>query len=321
MESGQVRALVDAKWPDAPVASLRQLAAAGLDDRVLTTAVRNGILVRLRRGAYVRQREWQAATPWERDRLLVTAHYESTGGLSRYSHLSAARLHGCSVWKSPPLIHVTTGYSNSGSSAGTDVRTHQLPLTDEERISLWTVDGREIFTTSLERTVLDCARILPLDEAAVIGDHALRKGASLESMQRLLDGSPTKRGSRRAANLLAVLDGRSESAGETRTRLLLHSFGLQAFAPQVEIHTREGLFRADFADPEGRVIIEFDGRAKYTDYAPTEDVLLAERGRENALQELGWAVFRINWKQLERPGELRHRLLAFLVMQKRPCPA
>ncbi|MHC6592224.1 hypothetical protein [Arthrobacter sp. C152] len=313
--------MVDAKWPGAPVASLRQMAAAGFDGRALAAAVRNGVLVLPRRGAYVRQQEWQAAKPWERDRLLTTAHYESTGGLSRYSHVSAARLHGCSVWKSPPLIHITTGYSNSRSSAGTDVRTHLLPLADEERISLWTLDGREILTTSLERTVLDCARILPLDEAAVIGDHALRKGASLESMQRLLDGSPTKRGSRRAADLLAVLDGRSESAGETRTRLLLHSFGLQNFTPQVEISTRAGLFRADFADPEARVIIEFDGRAKYTDYAPTEDVLLAERGRENALQEQGWAVFRVNWKQLDRPGELRHRLFAFLDMQKRPRPA
>ncbi|NUP59300.1 MAG: hypothetical protein HOQ06_07455, partial [Pseudarthrobacter sp.] len=84
MESGKVRALVDAKWPGAPVASLRQLTAAGFDDRALTTAVRNRVLVRLRRGAYMRQQEWQAAKPWERDRLLITAHYESTGGLSRY---------------------------------------------------------------------------------------------------------------------------------------------------------------------------------------------------------------------------------------------
>lgn len=313
-----MRASVDEKWPGTPIASSLQLAAAGFDDRMLTSAVRSGLLIRLRRGAYVRQLEWQAAKPWERDRLLITGHYESTGGLSRYSHVSAARLHGCRVWKSPPLIHITTGYSNSRSSAGTDVRTHRLPLADEERISLWTLDGREILTTSLERTVLDCARILPLDEAAVIGDHALHKGTSLEAVRQLLIESPTKRGSRKAANLLDMLDGRSESAGETRTRLLLHSFGLQNFIPQVEIRTREGLFRADFADPDARVIIEFDGRAKYSDYAPTEDVLLSERGRENALQELGWRVFRINWKQLDRPGELRHRLFAFLHMQKRP---
>lgn len=320
MKPEKVRAIVNEKWPGRPVASLGQLAAAGFDDRTLTAAVRNGVLVRIRRGAYVRQLEWQTAKPWERDRLLITAHYESTGGTSRYSHVSAAMLHCCRTWKTPPLVHVTTAYSNSPGSAGTDVRTHRLPLRQDELVSLWTADGREILTTSLERMILDCARILPLDEAAVIGDHALRMGASMEVTRLLLAESPTKRGSRRAANLLEMLDSRAESAGETRTRLLLHAFGLQSFTPQVEIHTREGRFRADFADPEARVIIEFDGRTKYTEYAPADEVLLAERGRESALQELGWAVFRIKWKQLDRPGELRHRLFAFLEMQKRPRP-
>lgn len=249
-----MQALVNKKWPGAPVASLRQLAANGFDDRTLTAAVRNGVLIRLRRGAYARQQEWNAAKPWERDRLLITAHYESTGGTSRYSHVSAARLHGCRVWKTPALVHVTTGYSNSTGSAGLDVRTHRLPLRKDELVSLWTPDGREILTTSLERMVLDCARVLPLDEAAVIGDHALQKGASMELMRLLLAESPTKRGSRRALDLLAALDGTAESAGET-------------------------------------------------------------------LQELGWAVFRIKWKDLDRPGELRHRLFAFLEMQKRPRPA
>lgn len=147
--------------------------------------------------------------------------------------------------------------------------------------------------------ILDCARILPLEEATVIGDHALRKGAGGESRRRLLGESQTKLGSRRALDLLDVLDGRSESAGETRTRLLLHAFGLHNFTPQVENPTREGLFRADFADPEARIIIEFDGAAKYTDYRPAEDVLIAERRRENALQEFGMGVLP---NQLGAPG-------------------
>jgi hypothetical protein len=47
--------------------------------------------------------------------------------------------------------------------------------------------------TSLERTVLDCARILPLEQAAVVGDHALRKGADPDRLRELLDQSPVKR--------------------------------------------------------------------------------------------------------------------------------
>lgn len=182
---------------------------------------------------------------------------------------------------------------------------------------LRTVDGREVLVTSLERTVLDCARILTLQQAAVIGDHALRKGAALDTMRQLLAQSPVKRGSRRALNLLAALDGRSESAGETRTRLLLHSLGMRSFLPQVDIATRAGLFRADFADPATKIAIEFDGRGKYTDYRPIEEVLLAERRRENALVEEGWLVLRLEWKHLARPAEVRRRLLGMMDCARR----
>ena len=306
------------------MASTSQLAAAGLDDRLLTAAVKSGALLRLRRGTYVRAAQWNTVKPWDRDQLRIMAHFESTSGTARYSHVSAARLQGCQVWNAGPLVHVTTQYSNSSASTGKDVHTHRFPLPENECASLWTPDGREIMTTTIERTVLDCARILPIDKAAVIGDHALCKGASMALMRQLLEESPVIRGGRRASDLLDVLDARSESAGETRTRLLLRSFGLNTFTPQVEIMTTAGVFRADFADVETRVLIEFDGAVKYTEYKPTQEVLLAERWRENALLEAGWRVFRLHWNHLDRPGELRARLASFLGYpgtQKRPRPA
>lgn len=326
MKVDKLQAYLDACWPAFPVASTRQLGEAGLEARVLTAAVRSGMILRLRRGAYVRSTVWKAAEPWTRDAMQLQAHFESTGGLSRYSHVSAARLHGCHVWNAGPMIHVATAYSNNLRGAGSDVRTHRMDLEPSELATLKIADGREILATGLERTVLDCARILTLEQAAVIGDHALRKGASLNNLRRLQDHSPVKRGSRRAMNLLDVLDGRSESVGETRTRLLLRSFGLTVFTPQFEIPTPGGLFRADFADPEARLVIEFDGRGKYSDYRPTDEALLAERRRENALVQEGWLVFRIDWNQLARPVELRLRLLAMMERsrvstQKRPGPA
>jgi very-short-patch-repair endonuclease/predicted transcriptional regulator of viral defense system len=315
MKADKIRALVDERWPDLPVASTQQLATAGLADRLLTAAVRSGTVLRLRRGAYVQSSHWQGLKPWSRDSLLIQAHHLSTGGLALYSHLSAARLHECRVWNVGALIHVTTSYANSGKSAGMDVRTHRGLLGEGDVTTLWTPDGREITVTSLERTVLDCARILPLEQAAVIGDHALRKGADPGELQRRLEQGPEKRGSRRARLLLDALDVRSESAGETRTRLLLNSFGMKGFIPQVGIPTRTGLFRADFADTAARIIIEFDGAGKYTDYRPAEEVLLAERRRENALIEEGWSVIRLEWKHLDRPAELKRRLQA---MAERP---
>ncbi|GAA1756288.1 hypothetical protein GCM10009712_01540 [Pseudarthrobacter sulfonivorans] len=312
MNSDKLQLLLDARWPVFPMASTRQLGAAGLEERVLTAAIRSGILLRLRRGAYIRTTDWKVAKPWTRDALKIQAHFLSTGGLSRYSHVSAARLHSCHVWDVGPLVHVTTDYANTRKSSGRNVRTHRMDLQPGDLSTLWGPDGREILTTSIERTVLDCARILPLEQAAVIGDHALCKGARIDSMRRLLEESPVKRGSRRALDLLAVLDGRSESVGETRTRLLLRSLGLTMFIPQFEIPTALGRFRADFADPESRVVIEFDGRGKYTDYKPTDEVLLAERSRENALIEEGWLVLRVEWNHLAHPGELCRRIATIM---------
>src|SRR6185312_13605003 len=135
-------------------ASTRQLGAAGLEERVLTAAIRSGILLRLRRGAYIRTTDWKVAKPWTRDALKIQAHFLSTGGLSRYSHVSAARLHSCHVWDVGPLVHVTTDYANTRKSSGRDVRTHRMDLQPGDLSTLWGPDGREILTTSIERTVL-----------------------------------------------------------------------------------------------------------------------------------------------------------------------
>lgn len=313
--------LIDARWPGWPVCSTVQLTSAGLEDRALTAAVRNGVLLRPRRGAYVRSAHWYGTKPWVREELRIQAHYVTTGGSARYSHVSAARLHGCHVWDAGSLVHVTTAYGNSAKSAGADVKAHRLPLAAGDVTVLRFVDGREILTTSLERTVLDCARILPLAQAAVIGDSALRTGADLKTMWRMLEQSPVVRGSRRTAELLDALDARSESAGETRTRLLLKSFGIHGFQPQHEIPTRSGLFRADLADPAGRVVIEFDGKGKYSDYRPTDQVLLAERARENVLTEDGWLFLRLDWNHLGEPAELQRRVRATLARaQQRTYP-
>lgn len=65
---------------------------------------------------------------------------------------------------------------------------------------------------------------------------------------------------------------------------------MQGFIPQVQIPTPSGLFRADFADPANETVIEFDGKEKYTDYKPTDEVLLAERRRRTRWSKwAGWS--------------------------------
>lgn len=275
-------------------------------------AVRTGSIVRLRRGAYIRAVDWTGAKPWEQDKLRVQAHFLTTNAASTYSHVSAARLHDCWVWQGGPKVHVTMPFSTSRSNHGSDVVSHQLALEASDVVLLSTRSGRPIKTTSLARTVLDCARILELPNAVIIGDHALRKGLTVEGLRSTLDADPVKRGSARARRVLEALDAGSESAGESRTRLLLRGFDVPQPEPQLAIPTDAGSFRADFAWPEQRLILEFDGKYKYFDFRPTDEVIFKERQREKKLMELGWTFIRIEWPDLARPYELQARVVAAL---------
>ncbi|XAS71095.1 DUF559 domain-containing protein [Micrococcaceae bacterium Sec5.1] len=77
---------------------------------------------------------------------------------------------------------------------------------------------------------------------------------------------------------------------------------------QLDVATPLGNYRGDFGWEQQKVILEFDGRAKYFEYAPTEEVIFEERRREKALQAQGWKVVRIEWDDLSRPWDVDRKL-------------
>ena len=69
----------------------------------------------------------------------------------------------------------------------------------------------------------------------------------------------------------------------------------------------------DFGWPDLGVLREFDGKSKYGELMrrpgqSAEQVLVAEKRREDRLRELGWMVIRWMWQDLIRPEELIGRL-------------
>ncbi len=70
--------------------------------------------------------------------------------------------------------------------------------------------------------------------------------------------------------------------------------------------------RADFCWEAQRTLGEFDGRIKYRRLLRAgqlpEDVLWAEKQREDALGDLGWQVVRWTWADLQREQLLADRL-------------
>ena len=107
------------------------------------------------------------------------------------------------------------------------------------------------------------------------------------------------------------MDTRSESVGETLTRLMLAESVLPAPELQWVIVGRTGTYRADFAWPAQWLVLEFDGESKYSDSAAT--VIRNERRREVEIQELGWTVIRVGWHDVVRtPAATVDRISAAL---------
>ncbi|MGY1639851.1 hypothetical protein ACI782_01800 [Geodermatophilus sp. SYSU D00703] len=130
-------------------------------------------------------------------------------------------LHGLPLWGvGLGRVHVTRRPPAS-SEVGRLPRSHVARLRDDEVV---TVDG--VAVTSPVRTALDLARTLPLEPAVVVLDAFLAGvEARHEELRTALADMAGTRGSRSAARAVDLADGRSESVGESRSRILLHRLG------------------------------------------------------------------------------------------------
>ncbi|WFR84747.1 type IV toxin-antitoxin system AbiEi family antitoxin domain-containing protein [Arthrobacter sp. Y-9] len=275
--------------------------------RLLTT----GDIVRLRPGLFARRRA--APAPGMRDLADQTLHAHVHRSAARpdaayvYSHTSAARLRGLRFLRDSSTIHVSCTSNPCTRRLGAGVRTHIVHLPEDH---VENIAG--IRCTTLERTIIDCARIMPLEDAVILADQALGLGADLALLLRMLEGMTGYRGVVNARRVVELADPRSESVAESRARLLFHLEGLPNPIPQWEVQTPIGRRFLDFAWPEKMLAAEFDGEVKYFGSTPTDRALYEERLRERHLMELGWRFVRLTWSDLERPGEVRRRITSAL---------
>lgn len=286
-----------------------QLCEAGFGPRAIRRLLATGVLVRLRHGCYIRGSFWAKQTAVSRLRNSILVHHFATLTTSRagfvYSHVSAARLHGLYLWQADDFIHLTQAGKPSSIGFGKDTRVHNRALGPEETM---TID--RVRVTTLERTVIDCCLTMHYRQALILTDHALRLGASLSKLLAEAETLQTHRGIRTLRKVLRNANGRSESPGETLARDLMRELLIEMPELQLWIPSRLGRYRADFAWPQRRLILEFDGKGKYFHYRPTDEAIYRERKRESALIEAGWTVLRIEWKDLFDEPAFKSRIKA-----------
>ncbi len=172
----------------------------------------------------------------------------------------------------------------------------------------------DIVVTSLARTVSDLARTMPFDQSVAVGDRALVLGLDPIELADVVERVRRWPGAAQARRVIAFLDPRSESVGESFSRVRCHELGLPAPEPQFDVFDDLDRFvaRTDFAWPEFRTLGEFDGRVKYRRLLrkdeTIEEAVIREKLREDKLRDLGWQVVRWIWTELFRPQIIRDRL-------------
>ena len=152
-------------------------------------------------------------------------------------------------------------------------------------------ERRGVCVTSLERTWLDLAAVLPAPAQLAVTDQVLRRGARKESLAALLDSASGRRGSRSARVVLALADPLAGSPMESVLRWLVHEAGLPAPELQHVVTDVGGekVGAVDLAWPEQRVMVEFDG-----DGHRERRVFVDDLRRQNGLVLAGWIVLRFS---------------------------
>ncbi|MEV0249086.1 hypothetical protein AB0H76_20960 [Nocardia sp. NPDC050712] len=261
----------------------------GVTDYDLRRACASGRLTRLRPGAYAHG----AADPYARHRLAIKAATGVLGAGVAISHQSAAVLHGLPLTEQPDRqVHATVNRITGGRLTR-NLHLHSTRF-DEDEVTV--VDG--VLVTTPARTIADLARTTSFRDAVVTGDAALRGyGLGTEQLIDALHRWQRRRGLSQARQAILFMDGRSESPGESSSRVALHFAFLPPPRLQTEILDELGgsLGRVDFLLPEYHVIGEYGGGSP------------DDRQRDRALRALGGQVVRWTGRDLDDFGPVAAR--------------
>lgn len=208
---------------------------------------------------------------------------------------SAALLHGWAVKTLPDKPHVTVGRGRRSSRHHRRAHVHWVDLRPDE------VEGG---VTSPARTLRDCLRLLPPDEALAIADSALRAGFGAQSLLRLADeargpGSPQVRRVARSATPLAA------NPFESVVRSIAESVPGLRVVPQVTISLPGFSARPDLVDERLRIVCEADSFEWHGGRA----ALARDARRYNELVVGGWVVLRFSYEEVMFHPEAVHDVL------------
>ncbi|TQL57378.1 hypothetical protein FB461_2112 [Rarobacter faecitabidus] len=264
----------------------------------IDSLVKHRTLVRVAHGYYAWTKRWNDMTRTQRHAALARAVALRNPRLC-FNHATAAILHGL-PWSGRPPRRLQTLVEGAKKAYSTGlIQTRNVPSDGRSVL----VDGVRV--TSMAQTLLDVACDRPLWIGLACADAAFRKlPATDDALRDLVQRNPRRKGIVTARKVVELADPRSESGGESICRAMIHLLGFAAPSLQQVFMDGDGFIgRGDFYWEDVRVLLEFDGMAKYADArmlagkAP-HDVFVEERRREHRIRSLGIRVIRATWADL-----------------------
>jgi hypothetical protein len=294
-----------------PVILRRDLLAQGHNDRSISRLLRDGVLVRIRHGAFVATPVWEELDEAGRYGLLGRAVLKQAKTPVVLSHASGLPEFGAPTWGFD-LAHVhATRTDGLTGRCEAGVRQHRGLL---RRDDLVVVNGVPVMHPA--RLSLECTTLGNPEASLCVLNYFLHAGLTThEQLRSQLVEMETWPDSRPAEVVLRLADARIESVGESRTLWCCFQQSLPMPIPQFEIRDASGrlIGRVDFAWPELGVFLEFDGFVKYEKLLRAgeraSDVVVREKEREQEICLVtGWRCIRITWADLAHPEILAAKI-------------
>ena len=259
----------------------------------LERALASGLVVRDRRGTY--------ALPTAPAALRAAAAHSGV-----VSHQSAAAAWGWELKVQPDRPHLTVPRRRTVDEVQRNrFVPHWADLRPDE------VHER---VTSPERTLADCLRTMPPDEALCVADAALRHAVLDATGLCLLAASLTGPGSGAARRVAAMADGRAANPFESTLRWIASGVRGLDLVPQVTIDVDGFRARPDLVDERRRIVVEADSATWHT----SRQALRRDCRRHTRLALLGWLVLRFAWEDvMHEPDYVRAELVAAARAQPR----
>jgi hypothetical protein len=302
------------EWADTdprrtPIALRRELIQFGYNDRVLGSLTKSGALQKPRRGAYVDGPTYVGLDTAGQYAVRTRAVTKQANTSVVASHVTAAVEYDAPIWGLDlSVTHLTRTDGRAGrKEAG--VQQHCGKIIDGD-----VVTRNGIHVMAATRTALEVTTVEPVEASLGVVNHLLHH--QFTTLEELFSRYAAEEASFEhwphslsTELVLRLAHPKIESIGEGRTYFMCFRHSIPMPEPQVEIPDGFGqiVARVDFAWPQFKVFLEFDGKIKYQkllkEGESVTDVVLREKKREEMICRLtGWRCIRITWADLENPA-------------------